>query len=244
VIDTALWFSGGKDSMACLYLKRPELENIQVLFANPGKHFPELLDTARKARAFCPNWHEVRSDRNEQWDRNGLPADLVPIDWTAAGQALSNAKAVKVQSYLGCCYDNIAAPLLQRTRELGCNKVIRGQRANEPHRSIAKNGDSSGGITFLHPIENWTAGQVLQYLAEEMGELPEHYALEHSSMDCYDCTAFAAQSLDRVRYMRAHHPILFFDYREKLERLYCAIQEPLSHYQRIRNEGERHAGTV
>jgi len=71
---------------------------------------------------------------------------------------------------------------------------------------------------------------------KQMGELPAHYALDHSSMDCYDCTAFADHSLDRVRYMRENHPILFFDYRDKLERLSAAIQEPFSHYQRIRRE--------
>jgi len=222
--------------MACLYLMRPQLERIHVIFANPGKHYPELLATVAKARALCPNWHEVRTDRDEQWSRNGLPADVVPVDWTAAGQALSSFKPVKVQSYIACCFENIGGPLLAKTQALGCRKIIRGQRSSESRRSVAKNGDAFNGITFVHPIEDWSARQVLDYLREQMGELPAHYALDHSSMDCYDCTAFADHSLDRVRYMRENHPILFFDYRDKLERLSAAIQEPFSHYQRIRRE--------
>ena len=225
-----LWFSGGKDSMACLYLLRHSLSEITVLFLNTGKYYPEHVATVEKARAMCPNWIEVTADRDAQWNANGLPADLVPIDWTRYGQQFSSRKQTTVQSYLQCCFENITAPLLAKSKELGATVIIKGQRTEDSHRSTAKNGDVVEGITYSHPIEDWTTAEVLAYLREQMGELPEHYALEHSSMDCYDCTAYAAHSHDRVAYMRERHPAMYADYAGKLSRLCAAINTPLEHY--------------
>ena len=52
-------------------------------------------------------------------------------------------------------------------------------------------------------------------------------------MDCYDCTAYAAHSHDRVAYMRERHPALYADYSDKLTRLCAAINTPLEHYRRL-----------
>lgn len=228
-----LWFSGGKDSMATLLLMKEQLHRITVLFANTGKNYPELLQTVEKTKSLCPLWEEVKADRDAQWKANGLPSDLVPIDWTHDGQRLSHVKQVKVQSYLQCCYQNITAPLWQRTKELGATVVIKGQRLDEAHKSTARDGDEVEGIRFIHPIEHWTRDNVLSYLRAELGELPEHYGLDHSSMDCYDCTAFAAHSHDRVAFMRDRHPDLYADYSEKLKSLHSAIAEPLKHYEAL-----------
>lgn len=228
-----LWFSGGKDSMACLLLMREQLHRITVLWANTGKNYPELLQTVQRARELCPLWEEVKADRDAQWQENGLPSDLLPIDWTREGEQFSSIKPVRVQSYLKCCFANITAPLWKRTRELGARTVIKGQRLDESHRSTARSGDVVEGVQFIHPIEDWTSDQVLTYLRAELGELPEHYALEHSSMDCYDCTAFAAHSKDRAAFMRERHPALYADYTAKLGMLHAAIAEPLRHYEAL-----------
>src|SRR5687767_12018420 len=70
--DTALWFSGGKDSMACLYLLRDRLSEIAVLWANTGKNYPELLQTVAHAKAMCPHFIEVKTDRDAQWREHGI----------------------------------------------------------------------------------------------------------------------------------------------------------------------------
>lgn len=226
-MNTVLWFSGGKDSMACLYLMRAQLNEIAVLWANTGKNYPEALEVIERAKSMCPHWHEVITDRDGQWKHNGLPSDVVPIDWTAMGQMLSDKKPVTVQSYLGCCFENITGPLVQKTRELGATTVIKGQRADEPHRSTARSGETHDGLTFLHPIEDWTAGMVLAFLKCEMGELPQHYQLEHSSLDCYDCTAFSAHSQDRIQWMRQKHPDLFEEFARNHFALTHALETPL-----------------
>ena len=221
----ALLFSGGKDSMACLYLNRHRLDSLYVLFANTGKFYPELFATVAKSRAMCRNWIEVKTDRDGQWAANGLPADVVPIDWTVYGQATSSRKAVTVQSYLQCCHENISTPLWNAIKALGCKTVIRGNRADESHRSAAKDGDTHDGVKFLHPIEGWSKAEVLAYLTEQMGELPEHFALEHSSMDCYDCTAYRKHSADRVQWTKDRHPHLYADYARKTAMLDQALAE-------------------
>lgn len=219
--------------MACLYLLRHELNEITVLFLNTGKYYPEHLATVAKARTMCPNWIDVNSDRDGQWAVNGLPADIVPIDWTLVGQSMSSRKQTTVQSYLQCCFENITGPLLAKSKELGATVIINGQRADDAHRSTAKDGDTLDGITFSHPIELWTRDDVLSYLQEQMGELPEHYALEHSSMDCYDCTAFSAHSADRVQWMKDRHPALYQDFRVKLGALSAAMRGPIENYNRL-----------
>ena len=223
----ALLFSGGKDSMACLYLNRHRLDSLYVLFANTGKFYPELFATVAKARAMCPNWIEIKTDRVGQWALNGLPADVVPIDWTVYGQQTSSKKPVTIQSYLQCCGENISIPLWNAVKKLGCKTVIRGQRADEAHRASAKDGDTHDGVTFSHPIEGWSSDDVLDYLNEQMGELPEHFSLEHSSMDCYDCTAYTHDNRDRVEWMATKHPDLHEAYMRRKRAVDYAIAEEM-----------------
>ncbi len=223
----ALLFSGGKDSMACLYLNRHRLNDIYVIFANTGKFYPEHLATVAAVKAMCPHWIEIKTDRDGQWAANGLPADVVPIDWTVWGQHISSKKAVTLQSYLQCCGENISAPLWYAVKKLGCTTVIRGQRTDEAHRSSAKDGDICEGIRFSHPIENWSAADVMAYLHEQMDAVPEHFKLEHSSMDCYDCTAYRKHSADRVEWTRLRHPEKYADYAAKATLLDAALAEAL-----------------
>jgi 3'-phosphoadenosine 5'-phosphosulfate sulfotransferase (PAPS reductase)/FAD synthetase len=229
----ALWFSGGKDSMACLYLNRDKLDSIYVLFLDTGKNYPELMETVAKAKAMSPHWVHIRVDRDAQWSRSGLPSDLVPIDWTKVGQALSGVKSVSVQSYLGCCHENITSPLYLKTLELGCKVAIVGQRGDESHKGPQRNGMTVDGLTYEQPLEDWTKEEVISYLKKEMGEIPAHFALDHSSMDCYDCTAFTGHSFDRVQWMKSKHPLMYQDYRSKLNSLNEAVIVPLRAMQKI-----------
>lgn len=226
-----LAFSGGKDSWACLWLNRERLADITVFWVDTGFNFPELLETIDRARALCPNFVRVPADRRAQNERNGLPADVVPIQWTRIGQAMSGTKPVTIQPYLTCCFENIALPLHQAAVAHGITHLIRGQRDEEAHKSPSRDGAVvDGGITYLHPIEGWSADQVLQFVAEHM-TLPEHFGLKHTSMDCYDCTAFAGETADRVAFTRERHPDLFAQYRARKDQINAALREAMLHDQ-------------
>ena len=229
----ALWFSGGKDSTATLLLLREQLKDIYVLFCNTGRSYPEYLKTLDYAKSISPNFIEVKSVREGQWKKHGYPSDMVPVDWTLDGQRIHTQKPVMIQSYIQCCWENITIPLWKKTKELGCDIVIRGQRNDEVRRSPGRHGDTLDGVTFEHPIEHWTRDDVLDYLKEQLGELTDNMFLQSSSMDCYDCTAYSEISEDRAKYMKAKFPEMYGEYIQGVRQVYEAMSVPMKHYQRI-----------
>lgn len=226
-MKTALAFSGGRDSWACLWLNASRLSEILVIWVNPGKNYPEALAMIDLAKSMCPNWLEVKTNREAQNAYEGLPSDVVPIAWTRLGQQVTKQKPVSVQSYLGCCFENIAGPLHAAAKANGITHLIRGQRLDEAHKSPARDGDLVEGITYLQPIETWTRDEVMAHLATKM-EIPDHFAFDHSSLDCYDCTAYVSASRDRVGWMKEAHPALYAEYETRHSALSAAIQEAVN----------------
>ena len=53
--------------------------------------------------------------------------------------------------------------------------------------------------------------------------MPDHYKMEQTSLDCYDCTAFAEHSADRVAWMKETYPA----YYEKYAANMCALKSVL-----------------
>lgn len=202
----ALWLSGGKDSVACLFLNIDRIRDIHVLWVNTGKYLPEHLEWIGRLRNLCPNWHEVRTDKEAQNERNGLPADVLPVLSTNFGaMATGTEPRVKLQSQIQCCFENISGPLWAKTKELGCTTAIVGQRNGEKYKAPRKHGDVIDGVTFEHPIEDWDDFQVMGYV-KTMIETPEFYSLGRTSLDCYDCTAYLGESIDWAAYMKVKHP--------------------------------------
>lgn len=225
-MKTALAFSGGKDSWACLWLNVERLHEITVLWVNTGKSYPEILATAAIAKAMCPNFVEIVVDRDGQNAFHGLPADIVPVNWTRDGHAVHGAKDVMVQPYLNCCLENIALPILQYCKANGITNLIKGQRDDEGHKSASFDGCTVDGIVIEQPIQGWTAAQVLDYVGQNM-PLPDHFRFKHTSMDCYDCTAFSSESKDRISHTETHHPVLFSAYEKRKSALRNALNEAL-----------------
>jgi len=222
-ITTALAFSGGKDSLAALFVNRRRLEEIVVLWVNTGKNYPEVMDTINAVRAMCPHFVEILSDRAGQNAYWGIPSDVVPTDWTREGQEATGAKPAMVQNYLKCCIENIGLVLLRYCSNHGIKELISGQRNADKRKSTSRDGDVVQGVTYRQPIADWSDAQVMEFLDRWMHPLPEHLDLKHSSMDCYDCTAYRADSADRVALMRERHPEMFAEYATRRDALNAAL---------------------
>ena len=220
---TALALSGGKDSIACLHLMRDSIDF--ALYVDTGFSYPETAAMIDYARDFIPVI-TVHSDRENQNKRFGLPSDIVPIDWTVLGQQITGEKPALIQSYLGCCYENISVPLYDKAVELGVDELIYGQRNDEGHKSPARNGDMIGNIRRLNPIETWSASDVLNYLETKMA-VPEHFHIKHSSLDCYDCTAFRKDSKDRIAWTKEHYPAYFVEFSVRAKMIDAALLEAM-----------------
>lgn len=221
-----LAFSGGKDSLACLLLNKERLSEITVFWVNTGKIYPETQKVVEFAKSIAPNFIDVIVDREGQNDYHGIPADIVPINWTVFGQSIAGEKPVKVQSYLQCCFENISAPLHNAAKAHGITHLIRGQRNDEQYKGTSRNGDVVDDITYLHPIETWTTASVLDFIARHM-EIPAHFNLGHTSLDCFDCTAYQKETKDVSSYRELNHPELHQKYLARKEQLDSVLREAL-----------------
>ena len=218
-----LALSGGKDSMACLYFMRDELDS--AIYVDTGYSYPETHAMIAHAETMIPV-HHVRVNRDANFATYGIPADVVPVDWTVTGQAMTGLKPYFIQASLQCCFDNLSRPLLEKAKALGATHIVYGQRNEETHKSPSRDGTVFEGLTRIHPIETWTREQVLAYLAERM-EVPPHYHLTRSSLDCFDCPAYQGVSKDLHAWTKARHPDYFRAYDQKYSAVLQAIQSAI-----------------
>ena len=209
--------------MACLHLMRDELDG--AIYVDTGFSYPETRSMINYAATLIPV-HRLVVDRAAQHRAHGLPSDVVPVEWTTVGQALTKPKPVLIQSSFQCCYTNLAGAYYEEAKRLGATHTVFGQRNDERGRATSKDGDVVNGLIRLHPIESWTRAQVLDYLASKM-DIPSHYALTQTSLDCYDCTCFYEESKDRIAWMKDRYPDLYRIYAEKNNNVLSAIQEAL-----------------
>ena len=212
-----LAFSGGKDSLACWYLYQHK--NPIVIWINTGKCYPETLKIVDEVKQQAKHFVEINVNQQAYFDANGIPSDVVPVNWTTLGMMITGQKDIKIHNYLECCWNNISKPLMDAAKNNGITRLIRGQRLDEDHKSPARNGSIVDGIEYVQPIESWTKAEVLAYVKERRGSLPDHFSIDHSSLDCYDCTAFVKKSKDRVEYTKKHHPELYLAYKKNMDAL-------------------------
>lgn len=220
-----LAFSGGKDSLACWYLYRNQKP--KVFWVNTGKAYPETLEIVNEVKAECDDFVEIKTDQQKNIEINGFPSDVVPVNWTTFNMEISGKKPIKIQNYLECCWSNISKPLADAVQEHKITRLIRGQRNDEAYKAPSRHGSVVFGVTYLHPIENWTKQQVLDFILAQRGSLPEHYKIEHSSLDCYDCTGFWKHSADRVAYMKDKYPEFYEKYKTNMNKVKFALNESM-----------------
>jgi phosphoadenosine phosphosulfate reductase len=197
-VTTALQFSGGKDSLACLYLYREQWDDLYVVWVNTGAAYPEVVETMRSWAKRLPHFLEVKSDQPAQIAKRGFPSDVVPLRYTEMGNLLGTPTPYLIQGWMACCAENIWLPLREAMRSLGVTKIIRGQRNDEARKGPVRSGEVHEGIEYVYPLENWTRDEVFAYLREVKAEVPAYYHREDTSRDCWDCTAFLDENQKRI----------------------------------------------
>lgn len=202
----ALMFSGGKDSLACLHLVKDYLDKTIVVWVNTGANFPEIEQMMREVKAIVTHFHEIKTDQPSSIKANGYPVDVVPVNYTQLGQSVTSIKDFKLRSYFECCAENFWIPCDAEMRKLGVTGVIRGQRNSEAHRAPIKSGYVENGIEYHLPIESWSDSEVIDYLRSKDVVINERLSMAHSSLDCWNCTAYMAESFERFKYIKKHHP--------------------------------------
>lgn len=202
----ALMFSGGKDSLACLHLVKDYLDKVLVVWVNTGANFPEIEQMMREVKSIVTHFHEIKTDQPSSIKSKGYPVDVVPVNYTLLGQSVTSIKDFKVRSYFECCSENFWIPCDAEMRKLGVTGIIRGQRNSEAHRAPIKSGHIENGIEYYLPIESWKDSEVIDYLRSKDVVINERLSMAHSSLDCWNCTAYMAESAERFKYIKKNHP--------------------------------------
>jgi len=221
----ALHFSGGKDSLACLYLLADQLDRVTVYWLNTQDGCSETLAVVEQIRPWVPHFVEVQSDARAWRKVNGDPVDVVPAKahWLGVAYGMSEQR---LSNRFDCCYQNLMAPMHERMLADGVDAVIRGTKLADtgqvPHEG------PTGHYDVLLPIKHWSHEQVFAYL-REVGA-PKNDIYEHfqgiSAPECLSCTAWWDDG--KAAYLKSKHPERLDAYRISLQDVREALRSHLA----------------
>lgn len=218
----ALQFSGGKDSLAVLHLLRPWWDRLHVYWLNPGDPFPETVDLMAKIKAEVTYFVEVAGRQKQIIEADGWPSDVVPQAYTTDGNIVFGATPFKVQTRLSCCFRSLMQPMYERMVQDGVSCVIRGKRSEEKDKTGIETGFvCQSGIEYVFPIYDWSAHDVIEYLASNNVALPESYSYANHSLDCMSCTAWWGEGLSHA--LEAKHPKHYAEYLRRVTLIKHAV---------------------
>lgn len=222
-----LQFSGGKDSLACLYLMLPWIDRITVYWLNTGRAYPETLQTVERVRSVAPNFVEIRSDVDAVHAEHGLPSDIVPASATPLGRLVGHDVPL-IQDRYSCCFRTIMRPLHERMLLDGVTLIIRGQRNDDQLKPAISSGFVEDGIEYLFPVEGWTARQVLDYLREQDAPVPRFYEVLDEAPDCMTCSAWWEKG--EARYLKRYHIDAYHEVQSRLEAIRVVVDSHIKHF--------------
>jgi len=224
----ALQVSGGRDSIACLYLLRPYLDRITVYWCNTGAAFPETVSTMQKLRALCPHFVEIDGQQPDAIDRFGLPSDLVPATHTPIGVLAEGEVRQLIQDRYSCCANVIMLPLYRRMVEDGITLVIRGQKGADRFKSPIRSGTVEDGVEYLFPIEGWSSKQVMAYLREQDAPIPRFYEMLNGAPDCMTCSAWWEEGA--AAYLKRYHHAAYQEVQSRLNVISDAVAGSIANF--------------
>lgn len=207
-MKTALLYSGGRDSHACLKLLRVQgrLHDITIIWVNTGDAWPETIEWMSRLKATWTNFIEIKSNVRDWIKENGSPSDILYVGSTALG-TIWNWPNKKDKHVFGpeCCFHNIIAPAWAYLKAEGFTHLIRGDKYSDKPRGGATDGSVFDGVTISLPIANWSDAAVDTYLGDEIP--PQYLEGCKSSLDCLHCSAFDHEWRNgRGAYLAQRHP--------------------------------------
>lgn len=210
----ALHFSGGKDSLACLYLARERvLAGLPVYWVNTGDSMPETAELVARERRWIPEFREVRTDVHRWRELYGAPSDITTAQSNLIGQ-LYGMDAPPLSGRFDCYYANTLKPMHDRMLADGVDAVIRGTKQADADRMPA-NGPTDFYEVCL-PLIDWSHAEVFAFLQAEGVEVGDTYRYFESTGEpsCLHCTAWWGGGF--AAYLRARHPTLAAQRKHKL----------------------------
>ena len=209
----ALHFSGGKDSLALVYLLRPQWDLLTLYHVDAGDLLPEVREIVDMVAAMVPAFRRIETDAKAWTAAVGLPSDLVPTTSTPMGLAIG-ASTRRIVDRFECCAANLWAPMHHRMIEDGVPLVIRGTKRADLARLPAEDGDTRMGYELWLPLLDWSHDDVFAYLREVGAPICRVYEHKVNAPECATCPAWWSEG--RAEYLKKHHPDLFATYRAKL----------------------------
>lgn len=216
-----LQLSGGRDSIACLYLMRPYLDRITVYWVNTGAAYPETHSIIRQLRAMCQNFVEIDGNQPGVIQTFGLPSDVVPASHTPVGLIGSGSDGVLIQDRYSCCARTIMFPLHNRMVQDGVTLIIRGQKAADRLKSPIQSGQVEDGIEYLFPIDGWSQKDVMAYLEQEGAPVARFYELLNGTPDCMTCSAWWEEGA--AKYLKRYHYPAYQEVQRRLDIINQAV---------------------
>lgn len=209
--DTAIQFSGGKDSLAMLHVSRDWWPRSTVYFWQSSMHYPHMVEFVHQTcdelglplKIIHP---PVPVDLHHE--TNGLPSDLVPVEASPEMQPFNRYGGQLLQSPLRCCGLMQWLPMQIAIEADGIKHVIRGSKAADQHVGAPDGTVDAKGITYHSPLWSWTDEDVFAFLRDNNIPAAAHYSEVNNSFDCILCTAFMRSdgARGRLEYTKKHYP--------------------------------------
>lgn len=220
----ALQFSGGKDSLACLYLLREQLGELTVYWQDTGDGCPETLAVIDEVRQWIPNFVVVHSDVKAWRAVHGSPSDLVAASshYIAEPYGISTGR---LSNRFDCCAQNRMLPIHNRMVADGVDCVIRGIKTSDTGTIPFEGKDQFYEVIL--PIRDWTDADVFSFLDTVGAPYNAIYDFYKGigAPECMGCTAWWDDG--KAAYFRALHPERLTEYHSSLSQVRAALQSHL-----------------
>lgn len=224
----ALQLSGGRDSMACLYLLRPHWEKITVYWCNTGAPYPETVEWMAQVREMVPKFVEIDGRNEDVLAQFGMPSDIVPSSHTPIGLLATRRPGLVLQDRYSCCARTMMLPMHERMLADGVTLIIRGQRADDVVKADTRSGEIHDGIELLYPIEQWSADDVMAFLRKVDAPVPRFYEMLESAPDCMTCSAWWEHGA--TKYLKRYHHPAYLEVQRRLDIINEAVGESIANF--------------